>query len=227
MDKQWLIKELKNFKKSIQDFHSKRWNYTANIPIDVVENEIKNNFKYQKHDLENNTKLKNAIYFTESDRISKKRKKEVYEIDKSNLKQQYWRLQQYILLFSNHPAIDKFPCYDWYFLNDLYQWEEKNFSSVISDIDIMIGKIDSLSEKDYQKITKWNNKNWWRKLNPIWWCYLFLEILWKYKFLSLIGTFIVFVTWIIFTKSTEPMIDFLTKPVQNYLSWVVQNYFNK
>lgn len=89
MDKQQLIRELKNFKKSIQDFHYKRWNYTINIPIDVVENKIKNNSKYQKHDLENNTKLKNAIYFTESDRISKERKREVYEIDKSNLKQQY------------------------------------------------------------------------------------------------------------------------------------------
>jgi hypothetical protein len=69
MDKQQLIKELKNFKESIQNFHHKRWNYTINIPIDVVENEIKNSTKYQNHDLENNTKLKNAIYFTESNRI--------------------------------------------------------------------------------------------------------------------------------------------------------------
>lgn len=62
MNKQELIQDLKEFKKSIQDFHHKRWSYTINIPIDVVQDKINNNPEYQKHDLENNVKLRNAIY---------------------------------------------------------------------------------------------------------------------------------------------------------------------
>lgn len=227
MEKQELLDKLKEFKKSIQEFHHKRWDYVVNISKEDIEKEIWNDPSYKKHDLKENIALRNAIYADKRNTISQARKKEVYEVDKSVLKQQYWRLDKYISLFSRHPAIDKFPCYDWYFLNDWYQSEENNFPIIISDIDSMIGKLEVLSEREFQKGILKDTKNLWRSLNPIWWLYLAFYCLLKNKFWSWVIAVIIWVIWIFISAILTPSADSLTKPLQNTLSGVIQSFKNK
>ncbi len=151
MKKTELIIELNNFKKATQEFHKKRWDYVINIEPDIVNKRIEKNINYKKHNLDENIKLKNAIHHVEYSNVSKERKNEVYNVDKSKLKQTYWKIKKYIQVFWENPWINNFSCYDWYFLNDGYQSEEINFNSIISDIDIMLGKIDIISEKNFKK----------------------------------------------------------------------------
>lgn len=196
--------------------------------INIPKSKIKISKKYSKLNLEENKELKNAIFSMSYDAASKRQKNKVYNKDKALLKRKYWILEKYIKILWQNPAIDKFSCYDAYFLNDNWSNEDKNYQSIVSDIEIIIWKIEELNQKEINKLICWKvEKNYWKILNPIYWFWIFIRLLWRHKIISLI----IFVTWIVITaivtESIKPLTDKISKPVQNYLSGKInQNSLN-
>lgn len=222
MNKQQLISKLEDLKKWILEFQKNKMTI-----INIPPSKIKKNKKYEWLNLENNSKLKNAVNHMEYQEASKKRKEKIYGIDKTKLKKIYGELKSYLQIFWENPWVNNFSCYDAYFLNDNWTGEDNNFTSIVSDIDIMVGKIWVLTEKEFHKVLSKNSTNLWKAWHPVWWIIVFGKLLWKYKIYSLIFTFILFVVGIFVSKSIDPLVDFITKPLQTYFSWAVEKYLNK
>lgn len=216
MDKEQFKTDLWKLRNWILSFQEEKKMEIINVPSEKIKIDEK---YYEKHDLENNSKLKSALFGLEYRNVSDKIKKEVYDY-KSWLKQEYWKLEKFIKKFWLNPSINNFNCYDAFFLNDNRNWESNNYKSIISDIDIILWKLDSLSKKEFNDIINPKNNNYWKILNPI---YCFLELLklwWKHKIISSI---IIFFIWIIITiiitDSIKPLTDIITKPISDTLSW--------
>lgn len=190
--------------------------------INIPESKIKINKKFSKEYLESKPELRNALYADASKRATQKRKEVVYK-EKSILKQKYWALDNYIKLFGQNPWINSVSCYWSFFLNDIWGTEDTNHKSILSDLEIIIGKLNSLTQKEINEIITGNLwKNYWKIWNPIYWIMLWLQWLWWHKVISIIVCFII---WAIFTAiitdSIKPITELLSKPAANSLSWLI------
>lgn len=177
MDKEQFKTDLWKLRNWILSFQEEKKMEIINVPSEKIKIDEK---YYEKHDLENNPKLKNALFGLEYRNVSDKIKKEVYDY-KSWLKQEYWKLEKFIKKFWLNPSINNFNCYDAFFLNDNRNWESNNYKSIISDIDIILWKLDSLSKKEFNDIINPKNNNYWKILNTIYWFLELLKLWWKHK----------------------------------------------
>lgn len=96
-----------------------------------------------------------------------------------------------------------------------------NYISIISDIEIIIGKIRNMSDTDFQSIAKNGNQNYWKILHPVWWVLFLIQIFRKHK--KILGA-IIFILCIFVTQSIEPFANIITKPLQDFL---LQIFINK
>lgn len=218
MNKEELINKLSELKDWISNFQKRKMTI-----INIPPNKIKIDKKYLDKDLDNNPKLKSAL-FSMAYRSKSKKQEEIVYNNKSNLKQKYWMLENYIRKLWTNPWINWIDCYWAYFLNDIWTTEDNNYKSILSDINIILWKLNLLSQKELDKLFEINNKNYWKLLNPIYWVIFIFIVWWKHKIISWILLFLIWVIFTIFiTDSIKPLTDKITKPFSEFLSWSLNN----
>lgn len=127
---------------------------------------------------------------------------------KSELNAEYGKLEDFIMKYGNNPKVrngvnpEYYYVYSNAFSNDILLRVGPSVEAVIQDLDYIIGKLSSVTEKDFKKqleLMQGHDKHinsvsetnkLWRVTNPLWLLWILVTFAWKHKLISLLIVFL-------------------------------------
>ena len=120
---------------------------------------------------------------------------------RTELNEDFGRLQRYIQKFSNNPRMNDgvnpvvYAAYPNAFSNDILLRVGRSTDAVLQDLDYIIGQLNGITENEFRNTMnppqQENNlpqptRNYWHMTNPIWWLWKIVRLIWKHKVVSLL-----------------------------------------
>lgn len=126
---------------------------------------------------------------------------------RSNLIKKYAQLELYINVIGRNPRLhdgvwaNLYSAYDNGLSEDIISRVGPSVEAMLTDLDYIIGKLDTLSEKDFKKLfferSVQTNTNKWNYVNPFWLLWYLLVLAWDNKIISgiIIGLAVAYLAW--------------------------------
>jgi len=120
---------------------------------------------------------------------------------RSELNEEYGRLERYILVLGNNPRKRDGVNPEYYFVyhnafsSDILLRVGPSVDAVIQDLDYIMGKLNGMTEDGFREamhpsrqesIPAVPSRNYWHITNPLWWLWELAKWIWQHKLISIV-----------------------------------------